>query len=495
MGLQAQKVDIKGLNTFIDRLKALEGEHVLCDVEDEEEFLENSFAQTVFGAVKLSPDKFWSKETIKQCVQIASTDKEGYKAVFEILDEYDVTDCEELFGIPLSANQREDGEQNIVFMGEDHTFIVFDDGENVSILYTPLSLFGWLSDAINSIVSSCGETVVGSVDLFGGLKFSFSSDDGGVVEKNNVPTASADDVLDILRATYKAKIAHLNSELSNAKNEEQREKLTQEITELKEKMNEEVEKLDELEAPSFVKIPSTDKHYVAIPKVSEEQKGKMEPYALSGVYDWINKTGFAKGASMSNFDQISCIITPMDVVKQYAIRHLPREAWYFDGFSDEYKEVCAAQYQGGTPAVLYRFSQNEAGYNDMLADLGFFFDLEKGDVYKGLEVVAQSNRDGKRFAQLYGEGNVVVSILDLPEEKYSHFSIIVGGVGAFEQAVNNCAFGGKKNIAENCNVIINSDLGDYSYGIHFTTNEYFYAGKARKAGVHIDFGYNERFTK
>jgi hypothetical protein len=74
-------------------------------------------------------------------------------------------------------------------------------------------------------------------------------------------------------------------------------------------------------------------------------------------------------------------------------------------------------------------------------------------------------------------------------------SIIVGGVSGFEHAVNEYCFGGEKDFAKRYNIVIDSDLSNNSYGIHFVNDEYFYAGKSHKNGVHIDFGYARMFLK
>ena len=85
-------------------------------------------------------------------------------------------------------------------------------------------------------------------------------------------------------------------------------------------------------------------------------------------------------------------------------------------------------------------------------------------------------------------------LFDSPADKYCHMSIIIGGTDGFEQAVNEYLFGGEKDFAKKCNIVINSDLSGNSYGIHFTEDEYFFAGKSHKNGVHIDFGYARKFT-
>jgi hypothetical protein len=94
---------------------------------------------------------------------------------------------------------------------------------------------------------------------------------------------------------------------------------------------------------------------------------------------------------------------------------------------------------------------------------------------------------------LWGEGGISVCLFDSPADKYCHFSVVVGGTDAFEKAVNEYAFGGERGFAEKCNIIIDSDLSNNSYGIHFTTDDYFHAGRTHRNGVHIDFGYARMF--
>jgi hypothetical protein len=234
---------------------------------------------------------------------------------------------------------------------------------------------------------------------------------------------------------------------------------------------------------------------VAIPAVPEDIKKDMQPYAAYGVYDWINGLGFGKGAMTDSADQKSEIILPEDVARLYAVKHLPQEKWNEEGYSPMFKAIYRQEYQGGTPAVLYRHSKNEVGYRDMLSDLGFLFNLELGDTYKNLKVTQQSEREGKRFVQLYGEGGILMCVFDSSEDKYCHMSILVGGAGGFEQAVNEYVIGGERDFATRCNIIINSDVADGSGSIHFTTDEYFFAGKSHKNGVHIDFKYWDLYTK
>ena len=257
---------------------------------------------------------------------------------------------------------------------------------------------------------------------------------------------------------------------------------------------EKVQEIADLKKPAFVLNLETGCVNVAIPSVPEDIKKDMQPYAAYGVYDWINGLGFGKGMTDSA-DQKSEIILPEDVARLYAVKHLPQEKWNEEGYSPMLKAIYQKEYQGGTPAVLYRHSKNEAGYKDMLSDLGFLFKLELGDTYKNLKVTQQSEREGRRFVQLYGEGGILMCVFESAEDKYCHMSILIGGAGGFEQAVNEYVIGGERDIATRCNIIINSDLSGDSGGIHFTTDEYFFAGKSHKSGVHIDFKYWDLYTK
>jgi hypothetical protein len=103
--------------------------------------------------------------------------------------------------------------------------------------------------------------------------------------------------------------------------------------------------------------------------------------------------------------------------------------------------------------------------------------------------------NGKCLVQLCGEGGELLSFYSSPADKYCHFSIVIGGTRAFEQAVNEYVFSGEHNIARNINVIIDNDLSNNSYGIHFTADEYSLAGRTYKNGVHINFGYADKLNE
>lgn len=455
VNVQAQKVDSDGLKLFLNDIKALEGEHVEFERSGLEGFFDEIRGQLP-GELTLDHDMLSIYHSGMDCtlgglitssyefVQVTSLDEVGYEAICDVLDKYDVTATEELFGIPLTANKREDGEQQIIFIGEQNTFIVNDEGDSIEIIYGNFNILDILKNIMTSLMNDFGNGIL-EVKAVGGIGMNFAIDSNeadtpGICTQNQIPENTLFEVEGLCR-------------------------------------------------PSFIENPSTGKTVVAIPEVSSEIKWKMLPYAVCNIYDWINETGFGKGAEKSE-EQVAGIITPYDVAKEYATRNLPREKWLDEGYSEEKKELFSLIFQGGTPAVLYRYSLNDTGYNDILSDLGFLFGLEEGATYKNLEVLQQVKRnDGRRFVQLFGEGGVVMCLYDSPIDKYCHMSIQVGG-GEFSNAVNDYAFGGERNIAEKCNVII--DGNQDSNGIHFTTGEYWFAGKPHKNGVHIDFGYTDK---
>lgn len=510
----AQTVDNEGLHNFVKELKGLHCEHVECTSESFDHYAtENSkvtTARLVFPTYMVTYElrdeniplyAFSTADTTFNFVHLTSLDKIGYNLVWGVLDKYYNSESEDLFGIPLMACQREDGEEQTLFLDEWNTLLIKDDGdEEIEILYGNFNLMNTIQNTLRSVIDVFDEEYI-NVEVFGGMDFSVRVTDRYKFNKSpdNI-SGNAADFLEFARKTYAANLAWLESRLAKATTEEQRKEFADALADFKEEEKNFIEKLDckleELDTPDFFElIPGSNEHFVVIPKVSEEVKAKMKPYAANGVYDWINSTGFYKGARMGNVDQISCIVTPQDVAKEYVIRNYARDKWYDEGFTAEYKALAALEYQGGTPAVLYRFSQNELGYNDMLCDLGYLFNFKPGEKQWGLEVTQQSEKNGKRFVQLWGEGGILVSIFDSPQEKYCHFSVVIGGVEGFERAVNEYHFGGEKDFAKRCNIIIDSDLSDNSYGIHFTTEDYFYAGKKHKDGVHIDFGYTKRFTE
>jgi hypothetical protein len=475
MAMQAQEIDSEGLKAFAEELESLQGEHVSCDTMTHRELLDYLGTEIVSDA-----DELFTKLDKKdfRLINIGSPDGIGRESIYKVLDKYEVTTAEVLFGIPLLLCNRSNGDLVILFVGDKASLMVLDYGDSIEVLYLNSDLMIIFKEIFTSMMIN-GDGGKITIGASGDLQFSYSfsrTTDSRITERKEnegeePKVYSFDQQSD--GTEYLSFNKDVNKETANT---------------------EKVQEIADLKKPTFVLNLETGRVNVAIPTVPEDIKKDMQPYAAYGVYDWINSLGFGKGMTDSA-DQKSEIILPEDVARLYAVKHLPQEKWNEEGYSPMLKAIYQKEYQGGTPAVLYRHSKNEVGYKDMLSDLGFLFKLELGDTYKNLKVTQQSKREGKRFVQLYGEGGILMCVFDSSEDKYCHMSILVGGTGGFEQAVNEYVIGGERDFATRCNIIINSDVADGSGSIHFTTDEYFFAGKSHQNGVHIDFKYWDLYTK
>ena len=475
--MQAQEIDWTGLSQFSDELEALQGDHVSCDTMTHLELLDYLDTEIVSD-----DDELFTKLDKKdfRLIMIASPDGIGRESIYKVLDKYEVTTAEVLFGIPLLLCNRRDGVQVMLFVGDRASLMVLDYGDSIEVLLLNSDLMMIFKEIFTSMMihGDGGNITIGSS---GELQFSYSfsrtsehvETERGECKEPEVYSFDQQSSGNDPYQRFNEEVAQLAAQTGDKLNREQQAQLDEQIKLLKK--------------PAFVQIPGTEDYLLGIPELSDE------PSRV--VYDWVNELGFGKGAVKDNPHQKSEIILPEDVARLYAVTHLPQEKWNEEGYSPTFKAIYQKEYQGGTPAVLYRFSKSEEGYKDMLSDLGFLFKLELGDTYRNLKVTQQSERNGKRFVQLYGEGGILMCVFDSPADHYCHMSILVGGGGGFEQAVNEYVFGGERDIATRCNIIINSDLSGNSCGIHFTTDEYFFAGKSHKNGVHIDFRYWDLYTR
>ena len=480
MAMQAQEIDWKGLTRFADELESLQGEHVSCDTMTYRDFLDYLGTLIVGDA-----DELFSKMDKEdfQFINISSPDGIGRESIYKVLDKYEVTTAEMLFGIPLLLCNRSNSDLVdlvVLFVGDQASLMVLDYGDSIEVLLLNSDLMEIVKEIFTSKMTN-GDEVKISIGSSGELQFSYSfsrtsehvETERGECREPKVYSFDQQSSGTDPYERFNEEVVQLAAQTGERLNREQQAQLAEQIK--------------SLSKPSFVQIPETEDYLLGIPELSDEPSHV--------VYDWVNELGFGKGAVKDNPHQKSEIILPEDVARLYAVTHLPQEKWNEEGYSPTFKAIYQKEYQGGTPAVLYRFSKSEEGYKDMLADLGFLFKLELGDTYRNLKVTQQSERNGKRFVQLYGEGGILMCVLDSPADHYCHMSILVGGGGGFEQAVNEYVFGGERDIATRCNIIINSDLSGNSCGIHFTTDEYFFAGKSHKNGVHIDFRYWDLYTK
>ena len=485
MAMQAQEIDFEGLKAFAEELESLQGEHVSCDTMTHRELLDDLGTKIVSDS---DADALLAKLDKKdfRLIKISATDGIGRKSIYKVLDKYEVTTAEVLFGIPLLLCNRSNGAQAMLFVGDKASLMIMDYGDSIEVLYLNTDLMEIIKEVFTAMMinGDGGSITIGeSGDLQ--FSYSFSRTTEAITTERKANEGEEQKV-------YSFNQQSDGTDPYECFNEEVGKVAARAAIPDFSELNKEIEKLGK---PSFLLIPGTDCYNVFTPSVPDEIRKEMQPYAAYGVYDWINGLGFGKGAMTDSADQKSEIILPEDVARLYAVKHLPQEKWNEEGYSPLFKAIYQKEYQGGTPAVLYRHSKNEAGYKDMLRDLGFFFKLEQGETYRNLKVTQQSERNGKRFVQLYGEGGILMCVFDSPADHYCHMSILIGGGGGFEQAVNEYVFGGERDIATRCNIIINSDLSGDSCGIHFTTDEYFFAGKSHKNGVHIDFRYWDLYTK
>ena len=480
MAMQAQKIDWMGLTRFADELESLQGEHVSCDTMTYRDFLDYLGTLIVGDA-----DELFSKMDKEdfQFINISSPDGIGRESIYKVLDKYEVTTAEMLFGIPLLLCNRSNSDLIdlvVLFVGDQASLMVLDYGDSIEVLLLNSDLMEIVKEIFTSKMTNSDEVKI-SIGSSGELQFSYSfsrtsehvETERGECREPEVYSFDQQSSGTDPYERFNEEVAQLAAQTGERLNREQQAQLDEQIKLLKK--------------PSFVQISETEDYLLGIPELSDEPSHV--------VYDWVNELGFGKGAVKDNHHQKSEIILPEDVARLYAVTHLPQEKWNEEGYSPTFKAIYQKEYQGGTPAVLYRFSKSEEGYRDMLSDLGFLFKLELGDTYRNLKVTQQSERNGKRFVQLYGEGGILMCVFDSPADHYCHMSILVGGGGGFEQAVNEYVFGGERDIATRCNIIINSDLSGDSCGIHFTTDEYFFAGKSHKNGVHIDFRYWDLYTR
>ena len=119
---------------------------------------------------------------------------------------------------------------------------------------------------------------------------------------------------------------------------------------------------------------------------------------------------------------------------------------------------------------------------------GFLFDLGLKDVYNGFKVIQRCDRNGKRFVQLYGEGNVMLTVLDIPATDYFIMTVTVGGEKDFEEAVNTYSINSETGIAQKNIIILNQD------GIDVRLNNSNVEGNEQN-GVRFHFGLKEMFLE
>ena len=87
-----------------------------------------------------------------------------------------------------------------------------------------------------------------------------------------------------------------------------------------------------------------------------------------------------------------------------------------------------------------------------------FFALNVGERYENLKVTNRiTTPDGKRFVQLYGDREIIMSIYDSPADNYCFMNITIGHDSAFEAFLNAFTFDGEDKIAAKYRIVINED--------------------------------------
>ncbi len=424
----AQNSDVEKL---MEDIKALAGDGVYCEAYEMNSYVREQFISQLgqqFGeeGVEKLMEHFPIAGKGKRIILLETNNIDGYHRVASFVEKNEIDTADELYGIPLMVNSRNEGEQQIVFLSDDYTFVFNDnaDENTYEICASDCNIIELLQKTMLTVVEAIGES---SFDVV------FNDDD------NASYTFSAEDDSDEYAKVYadimiKKTVKKSAGPLYN----------------------------DSITEPALLPNGAGD-YRVAIPTLSEDDKKECRPYAVSGVYDWINETGFGKGGG-ENPHQKSEIITPFSVVKEYFRAHdiLPLS---IEHPSDDLCKHLAAEYQGGAPALLYRKSLTPEGYEDILSDLAPFFALKDGERYKNMKVVNRyDSPSGERFVQLYGERSVLVCIYDSPTEKRCCMSITIGDSDAFASVVNSYRSAEERVIARKCRITIGDNGIQFSAG-------------------------------
>lgn len=432
-GIAAQNNDIE---KFWKELKALEGNEVECEAYDAgsyvmEQFMSQLVRQLGEEAAEELLEDFPQIGKGQRLLVLETDGEEGYRRVCSIVEKYEIDTAEELFGIPLMINNRDEGEQQIIFSNDDYTLIFNDEPEDS---------FYEISIASCNIIDLLQKTMLGVMEGLDGDSYDISVGDGYISYSYSV-----------------------NGDENNNDNEEKP------CTTVADNM---IKKPaagnvglcydNEILEPSLL-LNDNGEYIVAIPALTDEDKRICCPYAVNGIYDWINETGFGKGGG-ENPHQRSEIVTPSRVVKEYfRVKNAPTLS--IEHPSEGMRKHLAAEYQGGTPAVLYRKSLTPEGYRDAMSDFAPFFALENGDRFKNLKVVNRyDSPDGTRFVQLYGDSCVLVCLYDSPAEECCSMSITVGDNDAFASAVNSYRANGEGDLARKCRITVGDNGIGFSNG-------------------------------
>ena len=481
---QTYASDSAAINNFIKELHGLNSDYVNTIRSDSKTMLDDIMRQAQmrygdnFDNVMFSGlGEIWEDGYYQ--LSFISDNATGHKIMLDFIERYNVAYSDELFGVPLVTAMREDFEEQYLFSDYNNTFIFHVSDYEVSIVYANYPLLELLSNLVRMLMLSVDGNAMIDVEtlLQGNVALYLSIEDLSFRQMIGSPKHPTT-ISDVKPVTNYETVVFAGENRGFVFNEPSAQLHDAETQRLH-------DAISKLEYPAFLENKTAGKHLVAIPRVPEEWAGECEPYALSNIYDWINEIGF--GSGVNSVHRKSAIITPRDVLFQYAIEYLAGKDTTFAGYPDELKKVYATEYQGGTPVVLYSKSLTTDGYNDMMNDLRRIFNTPMGENYKNLKVTQRVARNGYRYVQLYGDAGVLVYMMESSEEKYCQIFITIGA-DAFAHAVNACTIGGEANIADNYNVTICEN------GISFQSCNVTHSLGA-ECGVHIVSNYLENILE
>lgn len=429
-----------------------------------------------------------SKNKEKGIYAINSVDEKSYKALSAIIEKYDIYFAEEIFGMELMFCTRESGSQTIIFQGDTYGLAIADYAHSQILTITIVK-----GSAVN-LHFKIGET--GDVEIHS-HEVHFNNRDGNVYlneddirtnaqepvefisvsETENIGSTLPSDITNELFDHYMPMVQEVKEKAQSATSKEELKKLKTRADSIRKAWQDEITLIDywidQRVAPGEVKIPSTGKEFIVIPQ-----------NARSGIYEWINSICFC------NTDgQTYNVLTATEIAMLYTTKKKePCIGWNVEGYSDGIKARFASEIPGNEPAYLYRRSTTALGYERMKNDLEQFFYLDGKDDshrYKGFRLIERVDTDDYCFLHLYDDCTNIL-IYDCPGEKHCQMDIIVGGIEAFNDALNDISINGKRGFVKGENIIISDG------NIELIEGEVKINGVTYDSGVHFTTGYMEK---
>lgn len=427
-----------------------------------------------------------SKDEEKGTYVINSIDEESYKALSAIIEKYDIYFAEEIFGMELMFNTRESGSQTIIFQGDTYGLAITDNAHSLDLVV--IIVKGSAAKLFFGI-SETGDVEIHSHEVY------FNNRNGDVhIGESSITGERPAELIDISEAEsierripadislelfdhYMPMIQELKEKAQSATSKEELKKLKTRADSIRKAWQDEITLIDywidQRVAPGEVKIPSTGKEFIVIPQ-----------NARSGIYEWINSICFC------NTDgQTYNVLTATEIAMLYTTKKKePCIGWNVEGYSDGIKARFASEIPGNEPAYLYRRSTTALGYERMKNDLEQFFYLDGKDDshrYKGFRAIERIDTDEYCFLHLYGD-NTTILIFDCPGKEHCQMDIIVGGIEAFNDALNDISINGERGFVKGENIIISDG------NIELIEGEVEINGVTYDSGVHFTTGYMEK---